>query len=257
MNFVTMTLLIQHLKTTTLSKALLSAGLLGGVALSALGAGSAQAAWGPHAPNGYGCVVGGPSACDFTGNEPTPTTVPIPTPGTVTTYPYDKILTLLGQTGLSSGDAITFVKQPSAWVVALDFVTDRTAGTSGNLNYKIEITDPDFSFRTAQLTANIGTAGAYDLTKKFYTDATYTTEITSWGLSNPTNTLGEIGGQTIFVKDTWSVPGGSLASINNIGNNYTQSVPGPLSFLGLGAVLGYSRKLRKRFQTKAAFPGLV
>lgn len=36
-----------------------------------------------------------------------------------------------------------------------------------------------------------------------------------------------------------------------------EPVPGPLSLLGLGAVLGYSRKLRKRFETKAASRGVV
>ena len=40
-------------RAATLSKALLTAGLLGGAALSALGAGSAKAAWGNHDPLGY------------------------------------------------------------------------------------------------------------------------------------------------------------------------------------------------------------
>jgi hypothetical protein len=33
------------------------------------------------------------------------------------------------------------------------------------------------------------------------------------------------------------------------GNNYYVPVPGPLPILGLGAVLGYSRKLRKLFKS--------
>jgi len=231
-------------RATTLSKTLLTAGLLGGAALSTLGAGSAQAAWDLHEPLGYICTVGGTVACVFDGTDPTPTPVPRPN--------GDKILTLLGQTGLLSGDTIAFTKQPSHWEVALDFTTDIAAGGSGNLDYKIEITDPAYFFDTAELTASIGTtapptpAGPYTLTKKFYTDDTFVNEITSWGLTHPTNTLGAIGGQTIYVRDNWSVPVDSTASINNIDNNYTQTdVPAPLPLLGVAAAFGSLRKLRK------------
>jgi len=231
-------------RASTLSKTLLTAGLLGGAALSALGAGSAKAAWENHEPLGYICTVGGASACVFDGTDPTPTPVPRPN--------GDKVLTLLGQTGLLSGDTIAFTKQPTHWELALDFQADRAAGDpAGNLDYKVEITDPAWIFDTAELTANIGGSPGdpYILTKRFYTDATYATEITSWSLAHPTNTLGTIGSQTIFVRDNWSIPVGSTASINNIDNNYTQSsVPGPLPLLGAGAAFGFSRRIRSRIK---------
>lgn len=50
-------------RATTLSKTLLSAGLLGGAIFSTLSAGSAQAAWAPHSPNGFECTWG--STCGF------------------------------------------------------------------------------------------------------------------------------------------------------------------------------------------------
>lgn len=155
---------------------------------------------------------------------------------------------------MSQGDIISFSKQPTQWEVSLDFLTDRGAGDNGNLDYKIEITNPAYSFSTAELNASIGASdptkpvGPYTLTKKFYTDATYATEITSWGLSAPVPDAGTIGGKTIYVRDSWSVLSGSNASINNIDNNYTQAVPGPLPLLGAGAAFGFSRRLRSRIK---------
>jgi len=88
--------------------------------------------------------------------------------------------------------------------------------------------------------------------KKFYTDATFTSEITAWALSNPTPAnpdIKSIGSQEIFVRDSWSIPVGSPAKIDLIQNNYTQSsVPGPLPLLGAGAAFGFSRRIRSRIK---------
>jgi hypothetical protein len=238
---------------TTLSKALLTAGLLGGAAFSSLGAGSAQAAWDLHEPLGYQCTIGGAFACDFTGTDPTPTPVARPGSGL---YPEDKILTLLPTTDLGTSnshvnDTIAFTKQADSWEVSYDPSIDlsSTINPIGNLDYKIVITDLNYFFNTATLGANIGGTGApYIITKKFYTDATYLTEIFSPGLSiappNPPVT-GSIGGQTIFVRDAWDLTG-SGATINTIDNDFTQTnVPAPLPILGVGAAFGSIRKLRK------------
>ena len=241
-------------RATTLSKTLLTAGLLGGAALSTLGAGSAQATgWVGHPPNGYICTVGalaGPGICDFTGSDPTPTTVPIPTPPDKITYPNDKLLTLLGQTGLAANDTIAFTMQPDyIWEVDLDFSTDRSASfnPTGHLDYKIKITDLAYVFETASLSTLLTRDGDYTVNKKFYTDDTFTTEIPggAWTLENPpTPDMKPISGQEIFVRDSWSIPSGSTAKIDGIQNNYTQ-VPAPLPLLGVGAAIGSIRKLRK------------
>jgi hypothetical protein len=92
------------------------------------------------------------------------------------------------------------------------------------------------------------------VSKKFYTDASFTSEITAWALSNPTPAnphIKSIGSQEIFVRDSWNIPDTSPAKIDAIQNNYTQvdRVPGPLPLLGAGAAFGFSRKLRKRIKT--------
>jgi len=248
-------------RATTLSKTLLTAGLLGGAALSTLGAGSALAAWDLHEPLGYICTIMptlGGAACEKApaAGATTPTTVarttpqPIPPDTGKTTWPHDKLLTLLDWDGLAADDTIAFVMQPDyIWEVDLDFSTDRSAlfNRTGHLDYKIKITDPAYSFKTASLSTLLTTAGDYTVTKKFYTDATFTSEISAWALSNPTPANPDtkiIGSQEIFVRDSWDIPIGSSAKIDDIQNNYTQ-VPAPLPLLGAGAVLGSIRKLRK------------
>ena len=244
-------------RATTLSKTFLTAGLLGGAALSTLGAGSAQAAWDLHGPLGYICTVTptlGGSACEFSGpGATTPTTVARTDPPQdpfKTTWPNDKLLTLLGQSGLADDDTIAFVMQPGPiWELDLDFSTDRSASfnPTGHLDYKIKITDPAYFFTTASLGTLLTGAGDYTVNKKFYTDDTFTTEITAWALSNPTPANPDtksIGSQEIFVRDSWNIPSGSTATIDDIQNSYTQ-VPAPLPLLGVGAVYGSIRKLRK------------
>jgi hypothetical protein len=164
----------------------------------------------------------------------------------------DKLLTLLDWVGLRPNDTIAFTLQQAAtpnprWELDLDFSDDRIAGDSGSLDYKIEITDPAYVFQTASLSTLLSTAGDYTVNKKFYTDASYTTEISAWALSNPTPGNPDttaISGQKIFVRDSWNIPSGSTATIDDIQNNYTQ-VPAPLPLLGVGAAFGSIRKLRK------------
>jgi len=83
-------------RATTLSKTLLTAGLLGGAALSTLGAGSAQAAWTtnplhPH-PN-QGCVFGGIVPCTI---------------GDISPLVDDKQLTILNTASIANGSTLVF-----------------------------------------------------------------------------------------------------------------------------------------------------
>jgi hypothetical protein len=240
-------------RATTLSKTFLTAGLLGGAALSTLGAGSAQAAWDIHEPLGYICTIAptlGGAACEKAPAPGATTPTPVARPGSGI-YPEDKLLTLLDWDGLLENDTIAFVMQAGPiWELDLDFSLDRSASLNptGHLDYKIKITDPAYFFKTASLSTLLTTAGDYTVTKKFYTDDTFSSEITAWALSNPTPANPDtkiIGGQEIFVRDSWNIPDGSTASIDDIQNNYTQEVPAPLPLLGVGAAFGSIRKLRK------------
>jgi hypothetical protein len=217
-------------RVTTISKALLTAGLLGGAAVASLGAGSAQATgWTGHPPAGFQCTFGiAVNPCDFSGTDPTG---PVPDPG------GDKILTLLNQSGLMVNDTVAFNKQASSWEVTFDPSLDisSTNNPVGFLAYKIKITDPLMFFKTAELSTNIGgtLTDPYFVMKEFYTDDTFTTLIPAWTLNTPpTPATGFIGGQEIFVKDSWNIPAGSGVIVNNFNNNYTQTeVPAPLPIL--------------------------
>jgi hypothetical protein len=256
-------------RATTLSRTLLTAGLLGGASLSLLGAGSAQAAWDVHEPLGYICTVGGPFAC---GSDPTPTPVARPGSGQ---YPQDKVLTLLGNTGLLSGDTIAFTIQQAAtpnpsWELGLDFELDRTASfnPTGSLDYKVEITDPGYAFQDSQLSSLLSQipavpVGPFEVTKSVYsTPFTGTPILTLTNNELPpvagtlvaSNTLPP-GLQTIYVRDEWTIPAGSSTILDSIQNNYTQEVPAPLPLLGAGAAFGSIRRLRKLSSQLKSFMG--
>jgi hypothetical protein len=220
--------------------------LTGGFSL--LGAGNARAGWDLTPPNGYLCAFGGMRAqCEK--SVPTPT--PVARPGSGLS-PEDKLLTLLNWSpslAANTDSDIAFTLQPDGWHVDLDFETNLIGGDSGWLEYTIAITDPHYHFATATLKTFTTSAGDYSVSKEFFTDATFSTEITSWQLDNPPSPDGvRIGGKTIYVRDTWSLVSGSEASIDAIQNVYTQTVPGPLPVLGAGVAFGFSRKLRNRIQ---------
>ena len=249
-------------RASTLSKTLLTAGLLGGAALSTLGAGSAQAAWDLHEPLGYICTIAptlGGAACEKAPAPGATTPTPVARPGSGL-YPEDKLLTLLDWVDLRPNDTIAFTKQASSWEFDLDFSLDRVAGDSGKLDYKIEITDPDWFFKDAQLSSLLSQipavpVGPFEVTKSIYSDAGFSNlllKLTNNELPPVAGTLvasGPISGQTqtIYVRDEWSIPVGSNTTLDAIQNNYTQTndVPAPLPLLGVGAAFGSIRKLRK------------
>jgi hypothetical protein len=259
-------------RATTLSKTLLTAGLLGGAALSTLSAGSAQAAWDLHNPFGYICTIAptlGGAACEKAPapGATTPTTVkrttpqPIPPDTGKTSYPHDKLLTLLNWVDLRADDTIAFTIQEAGpepkWELDLDFSVDRVAGDSGSLDYKIEITDPGRYFKDAQLSSFLSQipavpVGPFEVTKSIYSDAGFSNLLLKLTNNEQPPVAGTLVAsglidpniKTIYVRDEWSIPVGSITTIDAIQNNYTQ-VPAPLPLLGVGAAFGSIRKLRK------------
>ena len=252
-------------RATTLSKTLLTAGLLGGAALSTLSAGSAQAAWDLHEPLGYICTIAptlGGAACEKAPAPGAITPTPVARPGSGLYPNEDKLLTLLDWSGLLPDDKISFVKQPLSWELNIDFSTNLSAISSGLLDYKLDITDPDPNvvFDLAALSTLLSPVqplplGDFEVTKSIYSDPGFSNlllKLTNDEVPPPAGTLvanGYIGGKTIYVRDTWDIPAGSNITMDAIQNNYTQrdhtEVPAPLPLLGVGAAFGSIRKLRK------------
>jgi len=203
----------------------------------------------------------GGAACEKAPAAGATTPTPVARPGSGE-HPEDKLLTLLDWSGLLPDDTIAFVMQPGTpqtgpiWELDLDFSLDSVAVSSGSLDYKLEITDPDFVFNVAALSTLLTPVqpfplGDFEVTKSIYSDAAFSNlllKLTNDEVPPPAGTLvanGIIGGQTIYVRDEWSIPAGSNVIIDGIQNSYTQEVPAPLPLLGAGAAFGSIRKLRK------------
>jgi len=238
----------QH--TTTFSKALLTAGLLGGAAVATLGAGSAQAAWSPNTDGIITSCVFAPGGCTI--NDPSPVIV-------------DKKLTLLDISNvgpLGVADTFTFAYQQTdmnyPWHVDLDF--NPSVSTNGSIVYKIDIvgcltsTDPNACsypyqgpiFKGVELvSARDGGATVQKIYGTGWDGTNITGVIDILNLTNNVMDSGPASGTTLYVKDIWTASPG--VTIDNINNNFAQ-VPGPLPILGIGAAFGFSRKLRKRIK---------
>lgn len=244
----------QHI--TTLSKALLTASLLGGTAVATLGAGSAQAVWNPSTDGiTTTCFFGG--GCTIESLDPLNATSPVI---------VDKRLTLLNisNTGpLTAADTFTFAYQQTdkdyPWHVDLDF--HPAASFNGSIVYKIEVvgcqasTDPNacsYPYQGPTFTGVQLVSGRQPGTtvQKIYGTGwdgtnTITGVIDTLDLINNIEDHGPASGKTLYVQDIWTASPGN--TIDNINNNFSQ-VPGPLPILGIGAAFGFSRKLRKRIK---------
>ena len=258
-------------RATTLSKTLLTAGLLGGAALSTLGAGSAQAdGWSPAMPAPG--TMGQMTKWEFTTGTGTDQYNYANGAGSETDPFYtspligDKKVTLLkwvsipGVTGSKVSD-VEFSIVPASttpWHVDLDFNPDDTGINAGSLTYKIQIVD--------EQNADCNLVGCYDwfdkvvlnsgrdtdttITKTFgrgydavndqitdvYDTLQLTTNSTDTGYAHPPYS------KWLYVKDSWSAQPGNM--VDNLANQYSQ-VPAPLPLLGAGAAFGSIRKLRK------------
>ena len=231
--------------TTMLPKALLTAGLLGGAALTTLGAGSAQAAWVPPTDGITTTCTFSAGGCTI--NEESPIIV-------------DKRLTLLSignPLALDATDTLTFVYRQSdvdyPWHVDLDLNSNTGISTPGSLAYKIDIV----GCPTAPLCALPFQGDSFEGVQLVSSNEPGTTTVskiygTGWDPGTKTITgvidtlnapdSGLAYGSTIYVQDVWTAAPG--ATIDNINNNFSQ-VPAPLPLLGAGAAFGSIRKLRK------------
>jgi hypothetical protein len=218
-----------------LSKTLLTAGLLGGAALSTLSAGSAQAAWTPDPGpgpgttprnNSYSCSFGGTVLCEV---------------GDPSGIVDDKQLTLLDWTSIPNTSVLNFslASDPTPFEVDLEFdglspgAKDYDGGTLG---YSLEIVESPRVFELAELRWNTGIPSPI-VTKEIFSDP-FITKICELN-ADPSQC--NISGKKIWVRDTW---GATVGGMDNISNDYSQ-VPAPLPLLGAGAAFGSIRKLRK------------
>ena len=211
-----------------LPKALLTAGLLGGAALTTLGAGSAQAAWNP-VPGGFQCDFLSP---DSPGVDPGCTGEAV--------VIGDKKLSLLGWLSIPGTAQLTYDLEtdPTPYHIDLDF-GGTGAGKDfdgGILSYSLEIINGPLQFDTAELAWNSGVPSP-TVTKEIFSDP-FSTKICELN-ANPSQC--NISGQKIWVRDTW---GATVGGLDNVTNDFSQ-VPAPLPLLGAGAAFGSIRKLRK------------
>jgi len=235
-------------RSTTLFKAFLGALLVGGTVLTAT---SAQAVgWEPTPP------IGGATGFKCLLNETQCFTTSV-TLG-------DKEVMLISRSTLvaTNDDLVEFTLDPTnvntPYNLSLDFNPNRNniLNDTGNLRYKIAITDPSKIFDQVRL-ANQGdiTNGQYTITKTFW-NSDYTVQVISDVLTNPVSpdgiTLASLGLKTLYVQDEWNVQPGANGSINSLQNSFGQTdippVPGPLPLVGIGAAFGLSRRIRSRIK---------
>jgi len=233
-------------RATTLSKTLLTAGLLGGAALSTLAAGSAQAA-----TLSESCSFGNSiahtkcSLIDWTvgwtlGEDKKLTNLtyfsdPLLTapPSGTFSFVYDDF----GATGLSPDDR---------WTTLATFDPAIGLPDTGSYSYNLEIIEPykakPWVFDTVELDtvhAGSGTKG-----NKVVKDAFGTTIASLESIDGVPDGPKSIYGATfLHVTDSWDI-NPTTGKISSISNTYSQ-VPAPLPLLGVGAVFGSIRKLRK------------
>jgi hypothetical protein len=132
-----------------------------------------------------------------------------------------------------------------SFALALDFNPDSGGPYSGQFDYIIAVTDPNYLFATAQLDSIVtGTATSTTVTKKIagFADLVST---------NGSNVLpSTVSGTALSVQNIWSVGTGDI--LDSFKDVYTQrEVPGPLPLMGAGVAFGFSRKLRSRIKANS------
>jgi hypothetical protein len=229
----------------TLSKTLLTAGLLGGAALSTLAAGSAQAAtlsescsFGNSTAHtkckditwADGWILKDKKLTNLTYFSDPLLTAP---PSGTFSFVYDDF----GDLDLSKEDQ---------WTTLATFDDAIGPPDTGSYSYNLEIIEPykakPWVFDTVELDtvhAGSGTKG-----KKVVKDAFGTTIASLESIDGVPDGPKSIYGATfLHVTDTWEIDS-NTGTISSISNTYSQ-VPAPLPLLGVGAVFGSIRKLRK------------
>jgi hypothetical protein len=227
----------QH--TTTLSKALLTAGLLGGTAVVTLGAGSALAA-------------GGRFDCSFGTSIAHAKCVDVFVPGFLGWTLEDKKLTNLdlSLTAPASGDfsfiyddfALPGLTPEDMWQALITFDPDLPDPLTGSYSYDLDITPAGIAagWRFESVKLEDVQAGSTKVTKTIVGGGNPVLISIDGGDMGPV----PLSGTSIKVTDSWEITPG-MGVIDSINNTYTQDVPAPLPILGAGAAFGSIRKLRK------------
>lgn len=239
----------QH--TTKLSKALLTAGLLGGAAVATLGAGSAQAAsdrrdcsFGTDLSHGLCSAVNWLTGWTFEDKKLTnltyfPTIGPAEAPPSGTfSFIYDDF----GAPGLSVDDM---------WTTLVLFDPSLSAPTTGSYSYDLAIIEPWKSqgWRFKHVELDVDHAGIGQKVNKVVKDASGSIILASLeSIDGMPDGPDPISGTSIKVTDSWEI-NPVTGNIMAISNTYAQDVPAPLPLLGVGAAFGSIRKLRK-FSTR-------
>jgi hypothetical protein len=231
----------QH--TTKLSKALLTAGLLGGAAVATLGAGSAQAAggrfdcaFGDTSMSGFGLcsdvtwstgwTLADKQLTNLTFEPPIPVGGP---PSGVFSFIWDDF----GAAGLSVEDM---------WTTVATFNPSLPPPDAGSYSYDLAIIEPyksqGWTFANVELDVDHSGIGQ-EVTKTI----TGSTNLILKSIDGMPDGPEALSGTSINVKDEWILDP-ATGTVMSISNTY-QQVPAPLPILGAGAAFGSIRKLRK------------
>jgi hypothetical protein len=230
-------------RATTLSKTFLTAGLLGGAALSTLGAGSAQAANGR-----FDCSFGNSTehtlcnvidwATGWTLEDKKLTNFsfdPIIPAGGPPSGTFAFIYSDFGPDGLSMEDT---------WQALAVFDPILPPPSTGSYKYDLLIIDPDWVFKSVEL--DVIHSGTGQMVTKTITGDDNLELVSINGVPDPIVGSTPLSGTSITVMDEWMLaPGGNIAAINNTFTQRNHQVPAPLPLLGVGAAFGSIRKLRK------------
>lgn len=226
--------------TSSLSRLLLGVALAGAGSF-ALFAGGAKAA----TPNP--CTFGGITpTCDDDGGQITVT---------------DKIFTFLTLPTLGPGDIeiqydpgalLPGAALPGVHTIDVDFTPDIVGpigGISGFFEYKVAITSSKaFDVIGLDWAGFNSPSGNLNVTKEVFQDNFITPAVLTLSTDGSTGDISGLNLTEIWVRDTYTVPQGAI--LDNFGDAYSQTVPGPLPLLGAGTAFGFSRRMRRRIKQR-------
>ena len=211
-------------RATTLSKTLLTAGLLGGAALSTLGAGSAQAA-----PFCLPADTVSLTWAQWAGG----------TPLTCGDKKFThKLTTVLGDLGGSTVSAVQPLRGDYIFNLDKAFTSE-----AFDFTYEATITDPGRVFVAVDLDSDSDPfASPPSVLEATYTFAGGNSPIVLTSTNGSSSVAPVTGGPTLItVNNSYNGAGGAIDTMENS----FQQVPAPLPLLGVGAAFGSIRKLRK------------
>ena len=231
-------------RATTLSKTLLTAGLLGGAALTTLGAGSAQAvsescSFGNSTEHTKCKDINWTVGWTFLGQDKKLTNLTYFSDPLLTAPPsgtFSFIYDDFGPLGLSEHDR---------WTTLATFDDAIGPPPTGSYSYNLEIIEPykakPWVFDTVELdTEHVGSGTKVNKKVEVVGSPDVNLESINGVPDGPKSIYGAT---FLHVTDTWDIDP-DTGKISSISNTYSQ-VPAPLPLLGVGAAFGSIRKLRK------------